>query len=854
MNARTSLTLSLWTILLSICLLGWWVATSTVSHWETASESKLALQMITQARAYPHTSVPMKGLTAAFEQHRHRMQSRSGAIDVGPWEAMGPTNIAGRTLALGLNPMGSSTLWAGSASGGLWRSRSGGLQPDWERIRTGFPVLAVSSITFEPRDSNVLYIGTGEMYGSAESQPGITGERLTRGSYGIGILKSVDGGVSWHKSLDWSLAQNRGIQDVRVDPQRPQVVWAATSIGVLKTTNGGMDWSLSLDVAMATDVSIHFTHPDTLLVACGGMGSAGRGIYRTLDGGQSWSQLSLGEGIDFQGKIRLARSASHPDIVYASVGRSNGSLIHQELGTWLLQTVDNGDHWTIQSTLDYARVQGWYAHDVAVHPENPSKLWAAGQSFSPLQSDSAGIDLHFVADTVTFVSDQYTLGAGLRGTWADYHVIRYHPTNPKIIYFANDGGIFRTSDGGKTVRNCNVGYQTTQFYNGVSSHRQDSLFMIGGLQDNNTLQYLGHPFWQRVGCCDGSWTAVNQTDPSDFYTSSQFLRIVALQAGKVFSPDDPSQVNFIAPFVLSHADNATLYAGGTKIYRSRDKGQHWEVVNDAKPLDGNPAIAMAASEQSVDRVYVATSAAAVRPQLFTTGDGGEHWVNITGDLPDRIMTDIALDPADDQRIYVTLGGFGSSHLYHSPDGGASWFDVGVGLPDVPTWAVLVDPHAPDFIYVGNELGVYVSSDGGLCWEPHGVGLTDAVMAMDLVVSRSNRMLFLATHGNGTFRSRLPEVLPTAAQGVDVESWQFRLFPNPVSEMATFTFHLPRAAWSKLTLYDVEGQRIQVLFEGKAAAGAHVIHWDRTSNFAGQLVLCQLQVDGEVATKTLLLMP
>ncbi|MCG8604612.1 hypothetical protein MJD09_06365, partial [bacterium] len=283
------------------------------------SGARRALDLLSDIRSYPNSDIPETGFFDGYVLSKQTLRKGVRSVQKQPWRPIGPTNIGGRTLAIALNPQNPNTVYAGSASGGLWRSLSGGRGADaWEKIRTGFPVLGVSAIAMAANDSNTIYIGTGEMYGRAETFPGIVGDRTTRGSYGIGILKTTDGGLTWSKALDWTLNQRRGVQDVRIDPLDSNTVWAATTEGTYKSTDAGATWNLVLDVVMRTDIAMNPNDSDTVFVACGGMGSPGHGLYRTLDGGANWDKMDLlGPSFTFLGKAKLGMSQSSPNIVYA---------------------------------------------------------------------------------------------------------------------------------------------------------------------------------------------------------------------------------------------------------------------------------------------------------------------------------------------------------------------------------------------------------------------------------------------------------------------------------------------------------------------------------------------------------
>src|SRR5690606_562979 len=236
-------------------------------------------------RAYPSGVFPSRGLAAAFAQRRALQAGEPRGGDV--WESMGPTNNGGRTLAVALNPLRGETVWLGSAGGGIWRSYDAGLNASWHRVATGLPITSATAIAIAPADTSVVYVGTGEVYRYQDVQGGIV-ERPTRGSYGIGILKTEDGGATWSLALDWSLNQERGVARIRVNPNDPDDVWAATTEGVLRSTDGGQTWANVHPVIMAMDIVLRPDDPNWAIASHGDQESEGKGIYRTTDGGATW--------------------------------------------------------------------------------------------------------------------------------------------------------------------------------------------------------------------------------------------------------------------------------------------------------------------------------------------------------------------------------------------------------------------------------------------------------------------------------------------------------------------------------------------------------------------------------------
>ncbi len=349
--------------------------------YEKDSDALEALNFWAVSRAYPEKKFPSRKYAEEFA----RVKQLKSVNDEQPWEAIGPKNFGGRTISVAVNPQNPNTIFAGSASGGLWKSNTAGEGANaWEYVNTGFPVLGVSSIAVSPVDTNVMFIGTGEVYAYQNSTGGIV-DRLTRGSYGIGILKTTDGGITWSKSLDWSMNQERGVWVVKFNPQNPNTIFAGTTEGVFVSYDNGDTWQQKSSVAMVTDLIINPNDTNKVLMACGNFGSPHYGIYRSTNAGNNWTKITNGLPAEYSGKALFSFYKKNPQIVYASIG---GGLS----GTWLCKSNDFGESWQIVSTEDYAKYQGWYSHIVIVNNEDSNKILAAGVEI--YKSTDGGVTLN----------------------------------------------------------------------------------------------------------------------------------------------------------------------------------------------------------------------------------------------------------------------------------------------------------------------------------------------------------------------------------------------------------------------------------------------------------------------------
>ena len=783
-----------------------------------------ALEMMSHQRAYPKADIPSEAYGEAYAKMQSALAYKSPPLS--EWQAMGPWNTAGRTLSLALNPQADSTVYLGSASGGLWRSRRLGLGQTWEHIPTGHPVLGVSAIAITPGDSMHIFIGTGEVYNYQKTGTDAA-YRATRGSFGIGILHSADAGKTWSKSLDWSYDQQRGVQAIQIAPSDVNMIYAATTHGIYKSTNLGNTWELVYDRIMAVDIAIHDSNPDRVIASFGNLGSPGGGMAITEDGGMTWKNINLGEASGFQGKILL----DHLDeLVYASVG--NG-FSFEDGATWLMKSENFGQTWNIVNTTDYSRWQGWFSHDVAINP------------FDPTETMNVGIDIWLGTDGGSSIT-QVSSGGVFLGrpeietpdgppyySHSDHHVVKYHPNIPGCVLFGNDGGLFLSADAGRTLRSANGGLQTTQFYNGFSVSPIYDRYAMGGLQDNSTVIWRGDARWQRVIGGDGSWTAVHPTRDNIVFGSSQNLNILrSNDFGNNFTGSTSGlqgSTVFIAPYVISPANPDVMYAGTENIYRSTNSGMLWRPTRDEGEND--PFFSMAASFQSEDVLYAGTAPWTNRPMLYHTTNGGQSWTNITRNLPDRYPNDIAVDPTDDRVAYVVFAGFGTGHVYKTMDAGSTWQDISANLPDIPTNAVIVDPFNTDHIYVGNDFGVFFSSNGGASWEPFHTGIEDVYLAMDLTISPNDKHIWVATHGRGAYKRPL-QSNPTST--LETVTTDLKVFPNPTAGL--LTIENPKII-STVQCYDANGRLLPCEMSGQTI--------DLSGMTDGLVIVRATDIDGNI---------
>jgi photosystem II stability/assembly factor-like uncharacterized protein len=793
-----------------------------------------ALKFWSAVRAYPNDDISSAAFINAYLRLKEIKLNKALKTESNDqWRAIGPHNTGGRTIALAFNPQNPNTLYAGSASGGLWRSYTGGVGVNaWEYVSTGVPVLGVSSIAFAPNDSNTIYIGTGEVYNYNGAGVGAAYRNL-RGTYGVGILKTTDGGQTWSKSLDWTYNSQRGIWSVKVNPLNPNTVFASTTEGVYRSYNSGTSWQQVNTIIMGTDLEINPVDTNIVISSHGNFASNGFGIYRSSDGGNSWNHITAGLPTYYEGKILLDIYNADPNILFASIG--DGFDVGGG-ASWLCKSTDAGLSWTIVNQTNYSKHQGWFSHDVAIDQSNPENLivigieiWKSTNGGTTItQKSSGGVQLGRPA-----IGDPDEGGPSY--VHSDAHVVIQHPTDMNTYYIGTDGGVFRTTNFGESFEARTGSFQTVQFYNGTSSSQTDSLFTIGGLQDNSTVIYDGDLAWIRNIGGDGSWTSTDPFNDNNVFASWQYLNMQRSTNGgnnfTTITPPNSNNTAFIAPFKSFYGNSSVIFAGRDKIFRSSNSGNSWIATNNDNPLDGNPAIAMEISYQTSNKVYVATAPFSItRGNIFKTTNSGTNWINITGALPDLFPSDIVVDPYDDNIVYLTFYGFGNSHIYKSTDSGVNWTDISDNLPDIPTPAVIVDPNNTNHIYVGTDVGVFVSTNGGGNWQDFNEGLPDAVQAMDLNYTTANNVIRVMTHGNGAYERKFLSQIVTHTNDEQSIVSDFKLeqnYPNPFNPTTNLEFTIADFGFVSLKIYDTIGNEITTLVNKELQAGTHKVVFDAT---------------------------
>ncbi|NOT51969.1 MAG: T9SS type A sorting domain-containing protein [Chitinophagaceae bacterium] len=746
-------------------------------EWEEEEEEEAGadkqMTMLFQARAYPNPYNLDAKYQRAWEQVKKiRTKTDLRGSSFSNWTSLGQsyngaTPIGGRIKCIAIEPVNRNNLWAGSASGGIWKSTNAGA--NWTYVPTNMHVLGVSAILIDPTNANTIYAGTGEVYRVDTSNIGFNVWK-TRGTYGIGVIKSTDGGANWSQVWIKNTSQMFAIQNMIFNPQNSKTLFAAATDGLYRSRDNGLTWTSILSKIYVKDVCMHPTDSNQIVVSVGNMVNADKGIYRTTNGGTSWTRMGspLPNANAFEGSILLDNVGT---TICASIGVSSSGT-----PTEVYRSTDFGATWAaVGGSSNHCSYQFWFAHTIAINPFFTDSILYGG---------------------VNIYRSRFSTGtrSSIGGLHADHHDIKFDPVARGTIYVCNDGGIYRSTNGGSSFTAINNGLNATQFYAslGVSSNVTTPDRMVGGLQDNGQVQYNGSQ-WNQLSWAGGDGTAC-AIDPNNHNNV-----LVSRDARQVYRSTNgggtggsvtsywgfvaDSRTSFVSPLAFAKSSVTRVYLASDNIHISNNSGLSFS--NDAYASATNyiesinkTAIALAVSSTNANKVYVSTSNFAQadndvnniivtgQPNLLRTTTGGTPFTSIKGNLPDRFITDIAISPTNDDSIFVTLGGFGTAHVYvtgnASLGSGTVWTPLGgIGgsgrvnsiLPDVPFNAIVFDPVNSNIIYAGCDFGVYVSSDRGNSWVDFSTGFTDAALVMDLQITSDNKIV-AATHGKGVYRSDL----------------------------------------------------------------------------------------------------
>ena len=689
------------------------------------------------------------------------------------FRSIGPAVTSGRITDFAVNPNNIHEYYVAVACGNVWKTINSGTT--WEPVFDNYGSFSIGCVTIDPKNTNVVYVGTGEN----NSQRSV--------SWGDGLYRSEDGGKSF-KNI--GLKKSEHIAKILIDPRDSKVIYVAAQgplwgpggeRGIYKSTDYGTTWDSVLYISAntgVTDVVMDPRDPDVLYAASYQRrrhvwtllngGPEGR-IHKSTDGGKSWNKLETGLPNGDIGRIGLAISPVNPDFVYAIIeaqGKMGG----------FFRSINRGVTW--EKMNDVVSSSAQYYSEIFCDPADINKVYIL-DTFSQVTTDGG--------KTFTPIST--------KARHVDDHALWINPNNPSHFLIGGDGGIYESFDGGLTFH-FKDNLPITQFYRVSVDNFEPFYRVMGGTQDNNSMivpsqtineeGIVNADFIPLVGG-DGYEAVADPDNPYIIYCLWQYGGLTRhdLQSGEIVSikpqegkGEPPYRWNWDTPLILSpHANR--LYAAANKVFRSDDKGNTWEVISPdlTRQIDRNKlpimdkvwsvdAVAKNASTSFYGNIVSLSESPLVEGLIYAgtddgliqvTEDGGKNWKKIESfpGIPENTYVScLYASRFDANTIYATFDNHKRAdfkpYVLVSRNRGNSWESISGDLKEqFIVYSITQDHIKPDLLFIGTEYGVFFTLNGGKKWIQLKGGLpTQAVR--DLDIQERENDLAIATFGRGFY--------------------------------------------------------------------------------------------------------
>ena len=726
---------------------------------------------------------------------------------------IGPGGMSGRVTSIDVVHSNPDIMFSGTASGGLWKSTSGGIK--WTPIFENEATASIGAIAIQQSNPSVIWVGTGE------------GNPRNSLNGGYGIYKSLDGGKNW---LLMGLENTRHIHRVIIHPTNPDIVYAAAigspwgehkERGVYKTINGGETWTKILYTnpkSGAADLVMDPQNPNKLVAAMWehkrdpwffSSGGEGSGMYITYDGGETWKQKTSEEGLpDGElGRIGIAIAQNKPEIIYALIeAKKNG----------LYKSMDGGDTWKLVSeNMDEIGNRPFYYAEIYVDPQNENRLFSI---FTYVNVSEDG------GKSFNQLMPAYGVSNGIH---PDHHAWWIHPTNGNFMVDGNDGGMNITKDGGSTWRFIG-NLPVAQFYH-INVDNEIPYNVYGGMQDNGSWrgpayiwrsQGIRNSYWQEISFGDGFDVIPDKDDSRYGWTMSQqgFVSRYDWKTGNNYSvrpthpePEINLRFNWNAAINIDPNENNTIYFGSQFVHKSTDKGETWSIISsdlttnnpeklnqhnsggltmDATGAENHCTIlVIEPSEVETDMLWVGTDDG----RIHYTQNGGQDWTEVTKNIKglpkgswipqikaSKNVKGEALLVANDYRRFNF-----TPYVYRTNNYGKTWDRI-VDGSDVTSYAlsIIEDPEEPNLLFLGTDDGLYISIDKGDKWTKWTKGFP-TVSVKDLIIHPREHDLIIGTFGRAAWVLDDIRPLRAIAKNKDILKEKIHLFTPPTAYQAAY---------------------------------------------------------------------
>ncbi|MAW21801.1 MAG: hypothetical protein CMD16_05355 [Flavobacteriales bacterium] len=833
---------------------------------------------------------------------------KSTSMSKANWIHRGPYNVGGRTRALAINVLDENILFAGGASGGMFRSTDGG--QSWLMTTDPNQLHNVTCISQDkrPGHENVWYFGSGELTGSSASGGG---------AYygGNGIYKSVDGGLSWD-SLSFTATNTNSfdsnfdfIWNIETDPSNDSldVVYAAVYGAIYRSEDGGDSWVKELGSGNSPTYynNVEVTSIGVVYAALSSDGTD-KGIWRSIDG-QNWTNITDSLFPPVYGRIAIGVNPSNEDEVYFLAAETDNHGQYTDVffngQTWTsLWKFDASDtSWVNLSSnipanqatsFDNFNAQGGYDLLITVHPADPNTIFIGGTNL--WRSTDA-----FTTPNNTMIVGGYFIGSSEGdGNWGvyenhhpDQHDLLFLPSDNTVMLSANDGGVHKSFDSfADTVDwvSLNNGYYTSQLYAATISRNANSKVMHGGFQDNGNFITFNDDVtahWKMPFNGDGAFGGIADNE-EDFYLTIQRGVMYKMKLDTnvnrlAFNRMDPASVDsndymFINPMVMDENSDILYMAASNKLWRNNDitsipyNNSHakndfgWEMFSDTLPNPNLEITAISTSKIPANVVYIGTK----YKKLYRIDDaniGDPAIVELTSPVvaSTSYVSDIAINPTNSEEVIVVYSNYSCYSLFHSIDGGQTWDKIAGNLeqnvsgsgngPSCRTAEII--PLGNSTLYlVGTSVGLFGTAnlDGiNTVWEQIADQEIGSVVCEYLEYRSNDGLLVVATHGNGIYQTNLTHISDIlSVESPTKDLFEFKLFPNPTLDILSISLRMDDIGNASVLIYDEAGRKVGDNYNQILSTGLHTIKLNVADLKAG-IYFVNLNVKGKTITKQIM---